>query len=184
MKFWQILGCITLSMALAACADRSNDGVSPETGTPVAAASEQHSVPSLPTVSGTVNIRQRIALPADAVLTVTLSDASLSDAPSKVISQRVTRTEGKQAPFAFTLPYNPADIQPHARILLSAAIAINNRVVMVTENVLPAIVNGVNHADLVLVPVESVPLPVHRTESSTPAPSRMLPSPQPVQPVQ
>ncbi|MEC5342323.1 YbaY family lipoprotein [Brenneria populi] len=184
MKFWHTLGYVTLSMALTACVEKGNQGVSPETGTPVAAASGQRPVLALPAVSGTVNIRQRIALPADAVLTVTLSDASLSDAPSKVIGQRVTRTEGKQAPFAFTLPYNPADIQPHARILLSAAIAINNRVVMVTENVLPAVVNGVNHADLVLVPVESVPLPVHRTEASAPAPSKMLPSSQPVQPFQ
>ncbi|QTF09483.1 hypothetical protein HC231_17375 [Brenneria izadpanahii] len=183
MKLWHILGSITLSMTLAACADRNDYGVSPETGASVTAASTQHPAVSMPSVTGTVNIRQRIALPADAVLTVTVSDASLSDAPSKVISQHVTRTEGKQAPFTFALPYNPADIQPHARILLSAAIAINNRVSMVTENVLPVITNGVNNADLVMVPVTSVPLPVQGAEPSSPAPSKMLPSSQPVQSV-
>ncbi|MEI7367650.1 YbaY family lipoprotein [Pectobacterium sp. 1950-15] len=159
MKLWHILGGITLSMALAACAQRSDYGVSPQTGAPVTSVSSQRPAVAMPAVTGTVNIRQRIALPHHAVLTVTVSDASLADAPSKVITQRVTRTEGKQAPFQFELPYNPADIQPNARILLSAAIAIDNRIVMVTENVLPVISNGVNNADLVLIPVTSVPLP-------------------------
>ncbi|VTR27721.1 Uncharacterised protein [Serratia fonticola] len=81
-----------------------------------------------PVVQGSVNIRQRIALPPDAVLTVTLSDASLADAPSRVISQQAMRTEGLQSPFRFTLPYNPADIQPNARIILSAAITVNGPV--------------------------------------------------------
>ncbi|MFE8149038.1 YbaY family lipoprotein [Brenneria goodwinii] len=190
MKLWHIFGSITLSMVLTACADRSDYGTSPETGAPVNAASAQHQTLSMPAVTGTVNIRQRIALPADAVLTVTVSDASVPDAPSKVISQRVSRTEGKQAPFTFALPYNPADIQPNARILLSSAIAINHRVVMVTENVVPVITNGVNSADLVMVPVTSVPLPVQgqgqgqSTEPLTPpAPAKMLPSSQPVQSV-
>lgn len=164
MKLWHILG-ITLSMALSACADRGDYGASPQTGAPITGASSQNPVVSMPAVSGTVNIRQRIALPANAVLTVTVSDASLSDAPSKVITQRVMRTDGKQAPFSFSLPYNPADIQPNARILLSAAVAIDNRIVMVTENVLPVISNGANNADLVLVPVASVPLPTSHSDS-------------------
>ncbi|MCC9266159.1 YbaY family lipoprotein, partial [Bacillus velezensis] len=113
MKLWHILGGITLSMTLAACAQRGDYGVSPQTGAPVTSASSQRPAVAMPAVTGTVNIRQRIALPHNAVLTVTVSDASLADAPSKVIAQRVTRTEGKQAPFQFELPYNPADIQPN-----------------------------------------------------------------------
>ncbi|GKW42762.1 YbaY family lipoprotein [Pectobacterium parvum] len=175
MKLWHTLGCITLSMTLVACAQRSDYGVSPQTGAPVTSISSQHPVVAMPAVTGTVNIRQRIALPHNAVLTVTVSDASLADAPSKVITQRVTRTEGKQAPFQFELPYNPADIQPNARILLSAAIAIDNRIVMVTENVLPVISNGVNNTDLVLVPVASVPLPAKNQESIMSNPTNQTP---------
>ncbi|UYA59361.1 YbaY family lipoprotein [Pectobacterium colocasium] len=175
MKLWHILGGITLSMTLAACAQRSDYGVSPQTGAPVTSASSQRPAVAMPAVTGTVNIRQRIALPHNAVLTVTVSDASLADAPSKVITQRVMRTEGKQAPFQFDLPYNPADIQPNARILLSAAIAIDNRIVMVTENVLPVISNGVNNADLVLVPVASVPLPAQNQGSMLSNPANQSP---------
>lgn len=166
MKLWHTLGCITLSMALSACAERGDYGVSPQTGAPVTSASSQYPAISMPAVSGTVNIRQRIALPPNAVLTVTVSDASLADAPSKVIAQHVMRTAGKQAPFQFSLPYKPADIQPNARILLSAAVAIDNRIVMVTENVLPVISNGVSNADLILIPVASVPLPTKHSEST------------------
>ncbi|KHN54024.1 YbaY family lipoprotein [Pectobacterium fontis] len=182
MKLWHILGGITLSMTLAACAQRGDYGVSPQTGAPVTRASSQQPAVAMPAVTGTVNIRQRIALPHNAVLTVTVSDASLADAPSKVITQRVTRTEGKQAPFQFELPYNPADIQPNARILLSAAIAIDNRIVMVTENVLPVISNGVNHADLVLVPVASVPLPTKHQGSMIANPTNETPHMLPRQP--
>lgn len=171
MKLWHILGGITLSIALSACADRGDYGVSPQTGAPVTSASSQNPAIAMPAVSGTVNIRHRIALPANAVLTVTVSDASLSDAPSRVITQRVARTEGKQAPFQFSLPYNPADIQPNARILLSAAIAIDNKIAMVTENVLPVISNGVNNADLVLIPVTSVPLPTQHSGSIVSSPN-------------
>ncbi|WP_174868833.1 YbaY family lipoprotein [Pectobacterium polaris] len=175
MKLWHILGGITLSMTLVACAQRNDYGVSPQTGAPVTSVSSQRPAVAMPAVTGTVNIRQRIALPHNAVLTVTVSDASLADAPSKVITQRVTRTEGKQAPFQFELPYNPADIQLNARILLSAAIAIDNRIVMVTENVLPVISNGVNNADLVLVPVASVPLLAKNQESMMSNPTNQTP---------
>ncbi|WP_224553408.1 YbaY family lipoprotein [Pectobacterium versatile] len=175
MKLWHILSGITLLMILTACAQRSDYGVSPQTGAPVTSASAQRPAVVMPAVTGTVNIRQRIALPHNTVLTVTVSDASLADAPSKVITQRVMRTEGKQAPFQFELPYNPADIQPNARLLLSAAVAIDDRIVMVTENVLPVISNGVNDADLVMIPVASVPLPTKNQESMIASPENQTP---------
>ncbi|MGK2889585.1 MAG: YbaY family lipoprotein [Candidatus Malihini olakiniferum] len=60
-------------------------------------------------------------MPPNATLTVIVSDATVLDVPSRVIAQKVAWTDGKQAPFTFTLPYNTADVQPNARILLSAA---------------------------------------------------------------
>ena len=113
-----------------------------------------------PSVTGTINIRQRIALPPDAVLTVTLSDASLADAPARVLSQKAVRTEGKQAPFNFALPYNPADIQPNARILLSAAITVNGQLMFITDTVQTVINQGGTHAELTLVPVQQTAVPV------------------------
>src|SRR5471030_2891139 len=112
MKLWQIVGGTALSLTLAGCASQHS---TPAQEAP-ANTSASPSGPAItgPNVSGTVNISQRIALPPDAVLTVTMSDASMSDAPSRVIAQKVARTGGKQSPFTFILPYNPQDIVPIA----------------------------------------------------------------------
>ncbi len=162
MKLWQMVGgAAALTITLAGCAHKNADV---PTQTANAAASQTHI--QGPVVHGSVNIRQRIALPPDAVLTVTLSDASLADAPSRVISQQAMRTEGLQSPFRFTLPYNPADIQPNARIILSAAITVNGQLMFITDTIQEVINRNGTQADLLLVPVQNVPVQV----APTPAP--------------
>ena len=157
MKLVPMLSGIAIAVALSACAGKSAQ----------VPAADPYGINTLsqqsiqqPNVSGTIWIRQKVALPPDAVLTVTLSDASLADAPSKVLSQRVVRTEGKQAPFSFVLPYNPADVQPNARILLSAAVTINDKLVFITDTVHEAINNGGTKVDLNLVPVQQTEVPL------------------------
>ena len=115
-------------------------------------------------------------MPPDAVLTVTLSDASLADAPSKVLAQRAVRTEGKQAPFSFVLPYNPSDVQPNARILLSAAVTINDKLVFITDTVQEAINHGGTKVDLNLVPVQQTEVPVapQTNQPSLPTPPTQM----------
>lgn len=110
------------------------------------------------------------------MLTVTLSDASLADAPSKVLAQRAVRTEGKQAPFSFVLPYNPADVKPNARILLSAAVTINDKLVFITDTVQEAVNHGGTKIDLNLVPVQQTEVPVapQGNQPSLPTPPTQL----------
>ncbi len=116
MKLVHMASGLAVAIALAACADKSAD-----IQTPAPAANTSISATQQPAIHKksqrlrTVWIRQKVALPPDAVLTVTLSDASLADAPSKVLAQKAVRTEGKQSPFSFVLPFNPADVQPNAR---------------------------------------------------------------------
>lgn len=135
MKFAYMLSAIAVAATLSACANNHNSNAANQ------AAPDPYGIASLsssqqqPNVSGTINIRQRVALPPDAVLTVTLSDASLADAPAHVLAQKAVRTEGKQAPFNFVLPYNQAQIQPNARILLSAAITVNGQLMFITDTV-------------------------------------------------
>ena len=160
MKLVPILSGLAIALTLAGCA-KTHQQSQNQTPAPEAAAATQ--AVSGPNVSGNVWIRQKVALPPDAVLTVTLSDASLADAPSKVLSQKVTRTEGKQAPFSFVLPYNPADIQPNARILLSAAVTVNDKLVFITDTVQEVINHGGTKVDLTLVPVQQTPVPVQDT---------------------
>lgn len=159
MKVIHMLSGLALAVALGGCANDKGTYVP----VPVAAAGApdvaMQNVIRQPSVTGTAWIRQRVALPPDAVLTVTLSDASVADAPSKVLSQKVARLNGKQAPFSFILPFNPQDIQPNARILLSAAITENGRLLFVTDNVQSVINGGGTKADLNLVPVQNAAIP-------------------------
>lgn len=175
MKFWHVMSGAALAVALAGCADKSANIPVPTPGAELSG----KPVIAQPNVSGSIYIRQKVALPPDAALTVTLSDASLANAPAKVLAQRVVVTEGKQAPFHFTLPFNPADIQPDARILLSAAITLDNKVIFMTESVKPAINNGGKKIDLTLVPATSVAMPTQSGAATTvPAtsPTQVTPS--------
>ncbi|CAO97537.1 YbaY family lipoprotein [Erwinia tasmaniensis] len=156
MKIWQVLSGAALAVAISGCADESTKVPTPTLGSQVAG---QSSTLRMPNVSGTAWIRQKVALPPNAVLTVTLSDASLADAPSKVVAQHVVRTEGAQAPFRFILPFNPADVKPHARILLSAAVTVEGKLLFVTDTVKQVVTNGETRQDLTLVPVPSVAIP-------------------------
>ncbi|MFL4557801.1 YbaY family lipoprotein [Yersinia kristensenii] len=161
-KFWQTVGGAALVASLAGCAHKGAD-------VPVPAPAGATTAPiAQPAVQGTVNIRERIALPPDAIVTVTLSDASLADAPTRVIAQKAVRTEGKQAPFNFALPFNPAEIQPNARIIVSAAITRNGQLLFITDTIQEVINNGTGtQANLLLVPVTSVAIETAPTTTTT-----------------
>lgn len=147
MKLVPMLSGVAIAVALSACAGKSARVPVPAADPNGINTLSQQSIQQ-PNVSGTIWIKQKVALPPDAVLTVTLSDASTADAPSKVLAQRAVRTEGKQAPFSFVLPYNPSDVQPNARILLSAAVTINDKLVFITDTVQEAINHGGTKVDL------------------------------------
>lgn len=159
MKLVHTLSGLAIAVAMAGCAQKSADIPTPAPAATTSSAAAQSDIRQ-PNVSGTVWIRQKVALPPDAVLTVTLSDASLADAPSKVLAQKAVRTEGKQSPFSFVLPYNPADIQPNARIILSAAITVNDKLMFITDTIQPAVNQGGTKVDLTLVPVQQTAVPV------------------------
>lgn len=175
MKLVPMLSGIAIAVALSACAGKSAQVPVPAADPNGINTLSQQSIQQ-PNVSGTIWIKQKVALPPDAVLTVTLSDASLADAPSKVLAQRAVRTEGKQAPFSFVLPYNPSDVQPNARILLSAAVTINDKLVFITDTVQEAVNNGGTNVDLNLVPVTQTALPVapQANQPAVPTPPTQL----------
>ncbi|EQC01098.1 YbaY family lipoprotein [Photorhabdus temperata] len=135
MKLWQIPASVLLAVALVGC-----NGKGPEIADTQVEAIENPVKRSF--VEGNINILQRIALPADAVLTVTLSDISLADAPSVTLSEKVERLGGKQSPFHFVLPYQSNEIKPHARIAVSASVSLHNRLMFVTDTAYEVINNG------------------------------------------
>ncbi|GAA3547805.1 YbaY family lipoprotein [Zobellella aerophila] len=80
---------LLFAFILTACSDEQPD-----------AAGEQE------TLTGTLTYQQRIALPDDARVQVTLLDVSLADAPATQLAEHTFVTEGRQVPLPFSLSYD------------------------------------------------------------------------------
>ncbi|PMG62621.1 lipo-like protein [Vibrio splendidus] len=106
-------------------------------------------------ISGTVSYRERIALPENAVVTVTLEDISLADAPSTVIATQEFTTDGKQVPLAFDLSYDNNKIKANHRYNMRATIHVDGKLRFTTDTIKSVItdVENTQQADLRLVGV-------------------------------
>lgn len=106
-------------------------------------------------VTGKISLPAGAVVPPNAVVTVTLANVSLADAPEKVLSQHEFRAEGKVPPYVFSLPYDPAEIQPNQRINLSALVMLNDgQLIFITEKFNEVINhNKGTHKDLSLISV-------------------------------
>lgn len=81
---------------------------------------------SRPAMMGTVAFRERIALPASAVLTVRLLDLTRPDGPEVVLAERSISNPG-QSPLPFTLPYPFGGIVAGRRYVIEARIEVAGR---------------------------------------------------------
>jgi putative lipoprotein len=85
-------------------------------------------------LSGTVSYRERMALPAGAVVRVVLVDVSLVDAPARMIAEQEIRTTS-QVPIPFTLAYDASQVDPKHRYGLRASISdVNGRLLWGTTS--------------------------------------------------
>ena len=84
-------------------------------------------------ITGTLTYLQRIALPPDAMVTVSLQDISLADARAKTLAEQKFPTAGKQVPIAFSLPFNPANIDPARTYTLRATISSGGRLLFASN---------------------------------------------------
>lgn len=111
--------------------------------------------PAVESITGTVAYRERIALPDDAVVTITLQDISLADAPAKVIAKHRFETAGSQVPFEFDLAYDPAKIEARHRYSVSARIEVNGQLKFITDTSYPVVTDAekTNKVDLRLIGV-------------------------------
>jgi putative lipoprotein len=82
-------------------------------------------------LEGEVFYLQRIALPPTAVLSVSLQDISLADAPAKVIDEQRGQVKG-QVPLAFHLRYDPLKVEPNHRYSVSARIEVDGKLLFIT----------------------------------------------------
>jgi len=100
---------------------------------------------SIPTekasVNGEVFYLQRIALPPTAVLSVSLQDVSLADAPAVELARQSGPVAG-QVPLPFQLDYDPAQIKPGHRYAISARIEADGRLLFINTQHHAVVLDG------------------------------------------
>ncbi|CAG19385.1 YbaY family lipoprotein [Photobacterium profundum] len=108
------------------------------------------------TVTGSLTYRERIALPDNARITVALSDVSKMDVAAEVISSQAFMSEGKQAPYDFSLRYILQDIKSSHTYAISARIEVNGKLIFITDTANHVITDAsiTNNLDLMLVKVQ------------------------------
>lgn len=89
------------------------------------------SAPDLARLTGEVYYLPRIALPADAQLSVSLQDISRADAPAIVLARQDGPVQ-HQVPLPFTLDYDPQAVQPGHRYSVHARIEHQGRLLFIT----------------------------------------------------
>jgi putative lipoprotein len=99
-------------------------------GALVQAMSIQRTTPR--SVRGAATYRERIALPANAVLEATLEDVSRADAASEVIA-RVRNENPGNPPIPFVIAFDASRIQPGHRYAVRARILVDGRIWFSTD---------------------------------------------------
>jgi putative lipoprotein len=87
------------------------------------------------TVSGSVVYRQRIALPDNAVIIVSIVDVALADAPAPILARQ--EINGGQVPIPFSLTLNLDDLAAHAMPSIGARIEVDGQLIWITDMVTP-----------------------------------------------
>ena len=105
---------------------------------------------AMPSVSGTVTYRERVAMPDNAVLTVQLQDVSRSDAPAQRIAEQRIVFAGRQVPLTFDLHYDAARIDPKHTYSVSARITVDGQLHFLSTSAYRVLTQG-NPATLQMV---------------------------------
>jgi len=87
------------------------------------------------TVTGNVVYRQRIALPENAEITVSIVDVSLADAPAPVLATQVIH--GGQVPIPFELTLDLSTARTNALLSIGARIESDGQLIWITDMVTP-----------------------------------------------
>jgi len=100
------------------------------------------SAESFSSVKGSVMVRERMALPEDAVLSVWIEDVSKADAPAELISKTTMLLKGRQGTFNFVIPYRVKDISKSNSYSVRATIEHNGKLMFTSTSSNPVITKG------------------------------------------
>jgi putative lipoprotein len=117
-------------------------------------------------VTGSVNYRERMALPPDAALEVTIEDISIADAPAQVIGY-VRRIPAGQVPIAFEVTYDKGAVRPGHRYGARARITVAGRLMFTTTRTYPVLMRGTGSKVEMMLQRVNEPAPPDRTLPNT-----------------
>jgi len=135
-------------------------------GCAAAGADPGASVADSATLSGSVVLRESAVLPADTLLTVTLEDVSLADAPAVIVGQTQFEVRDQLTPIPFTLVYPVPAVRPGSVYAARARLTLGERLLYTTTQ--RNAVDPLNPSPIELV-VDSV-----ATDSAPPMPDVSL----------
>ncbi len=84
------------------------------------------------TLGGSVVTSEPVTFPDGAILTITIEDVSLADAPAVTLAQTTMPVGGRQTPIAFTLPYPAAAVTPRAVYAARARVNAGDQLLFTT----------------------------------------------------
>lgn len=111
-------------------------------------------VPNGAVLRGSVTVDAPTALPADAVVEVTLLDASLAQTSPKVVDQTVITRPGL-FPVRFGLVYRTDQIRPESTYVVRARVLLRGKLIFTSDAHIPVLTRGAPK-DQVQVPVKPV----------------------------
>jgi len=107
-------------------------------------------------LQGNVVCRERMALPPNAKVEVTLADVSLADAPAKIIARtRFVARPG--SPISYRLKYDSRAIRANQRYVLQARITADNRLLYITTTSHPVFEGARNNTRIMVDRVAKAP---------------------------
>ncbi len=87
-----------------------------------------------------------------AVINVQLQDTLRADAPAIVLGEQTIDPMGRQVPIPFSIPYNPADINPNGRYTLRARIKdADGRLRWINMQAYPVLTGGNPNSDIEVI---------------------------------
>jgi putative lipoprotein len=149
-----LLTIILLISILSGCAE----GDSEPTPTPIPPPTPEPTPTPVVKITGTITYREKIALPAGAIVEVKLLDISKQDTPAVTIGEQVITTTGQQVPFSFEINYNPATIDPRYTYAVRATITVDGKLRFTSDTTYPVITQGnPSKVEMVLTSVATTP---------------------------
>ena len=111
------------------------------------------------TVTGTVYYLQRSALPADAMIEVSIHNKQLADAPPEMtlLGQTAFLADGKQVPLPYTVAYSTQDVMEGALYSIGATIRDGSgKLLFVSTTMIPVITKGnpTENVEILVSPVK------------------------------